>query len=241
MEDTHYHLIQIQPISSLVFTFSLFFSPSLSFHQQFVLSYISALLFLLPNLTICQMFWLWALDCLKGWPEFVSACKLKGALHYLAAFVAEWTRPTGRRQVMALSASINWNIARRSPQAWQDRCLLALERKQAKKELCFKLIHAVQPPLLQPSPFCWDMLQSNASGGVGSGGVRYNVCERTFKTNRKILFSPSFIILKVMRQQALTKKCAGAGWRKTQKRSRTEHPWLISVFPNPVPEETHQQ
>ncbi len=58
---------------------------------------------------------------------------------------------------------------------------------------------------LRPSPFCWDMLQSNASGGVGSGGVRYHVCERTFKTNRKILFSQSFMILKAVRQQALTK------------------------------------
>lgn len=146
MEDTHYHLIQIQPFSYLVFTFSLF-SPSLSFHQQFVLSYISALLILLPKLTTCQMFWLWALVCLKGGPEFVSACKLKGTLHYLAAFVADWTRLTERRQVMALSASTNWNTARRSPQAWQDRCLLALERKQTKKELRFKLIHAVQPRL----------------------------------------------------------------------------------------------
>ncbi len=46
---------------------------------------------------------------------------------------------------------------------------------------------------------------NRSTPSVGSGGVRYNVCERTFKTNIKILFSQSFMILKAVRQQALTK------------------------------------
>lgn len=121
------------------------FLPSLALLTSAIirLLYISVLLFFLPKVDNTSDVMALGTHLFKRMIRGV--CKLKGTLHYLAAFVVDWKSLTERRQVMALSEGPNWNIVRRSPQAWQDRCLLALERKQAKKKaLLFKLIHAVQ-------------------------------------------------------------------------------------------------
>lgn len=131
------------------------FPPSLALLTSAIirLLYISALLFFLPKVDNTSDVMALGTHLFKRMIRGV--CKLKGTLHYLAAFVVDWKSLTERRQVMTLSVSPNWNIVRRSPQAWQDRCLLALERKQAKKKkaVLFKLIHAVQHILATSSVF----------------------------------------------------------------------------------------
>lgn len=83
------------------------FPPSLALLSSAIicLLYISVLLFFLPEVDNTSDVMALGTHLFKRMIRGV--CKLKGTLHYLAAFVVDWKSLTERRQVMALSVSPN--------------------------------------------------------------------------------------------------------------------------------------